>query len=252
MALLELAGLTKRFGALVAVDELNVSIERGEIRGLIGPNGSGKTTVFNLATGFYRPSAGRVLWQGEDVTLLSPERRAKLGIIRTFQQAALFGEMTVVNNVIVACHLHLDVGLAGQFLKTPKMRAVQRRIEARADEILELMGLLEVKHEVAGDLPHGSQRVLGIAMALASQPQLLLLDEPAAGMNPVETERLMSIIRMLRDKGTTMFLVEHDMKAVMSTCDRITVMDFGQGIAEGTPHEVAKNAAVIEAYLGGG
>jgi len=252
MNILELAGLRKQFGELVAVDDIELSIEEGEIRGLIGPNGSGKTTLFNLITGFIRPTRGKVIWQGHDITAQSPHAIAKKGLARTFQLTTLFKDMTALQNVVIACHLHTETGLSQQFLRTARTRNKERAIEEKAMGLLETMGIADVKDEIAGELPHGHQRALGIAIALATEPKLLLLDEPVTGMNPIETRETMDRIRMLRDRGITILLVEHDMRAVMTTCEKITVMNFGKKIAEGTPEEVSKHEEVIEAYLGKG
>jgi len=252
MNILELAGLRKQFGELVAVDDIELSIEEGEIRGLIGPNGSGKTTLFNLITGFIRPTRGKVIWQGHDITAQSPHAIAKKGLARTFQLTTLFKDMTALQNVVIACHLHTETGLSQQFLRTARTRNKERAIEEKAMGLLETMGIADVKDEVAGELPHGHQRALGIAIALATEPKLLLLDEPVTGMNPIETRETMDRIRMLRDRGVTILLVEHDMRAVMTTCEKITVMNFGKKIAEGIPEEVSKHEEVIEAYLGKG
>jgi len=252
MNILELAGLRKQFGELVAVDDIELSIKEGEIRGLIGPNGSGKTTLFNLITGFIRPTRGKVIWQGHDITAQSPHAIAKKGLARTFQLTTLFKDMTALQNVVIACHLHTETGLSQQFLRTARTRNKERAIEEKAMGLLETMGLADVKDEIAGELPHGHQRALGIAIALATEPKLLLLDEPVTGMNPIETRETMDRIRMLRDHGITILLVEHDMKAVMTTCEKITVMNFGKKIAEGIPEEVSKHEEVIEAYLGKG
>lgn len=252
MNILELVGLRKQFGELVAVDDIELSIEEGEIRGLIGPNGSGKTTLFNLITGFIRPTRGKVIWQGHDITAQSPHAIAKKGLARTFQLTTLFKDMTALQNVVIACHLHTETGLSQQFLRTARTRNKERAIEEKAMGLLETMGIADVKDEIAGELPHGHQRALGIAIALATEPKLLLLDEPVTGMNPIETRETMDRIRMLRDHGITILLVEHDMKAVMTTCEKITVMNFGKKIAEGIPEEVSKHEEVIEAYLGKG
>lgn len=252
MNILELVGLRKQFGELVAVDDIELSIEEGEIRGLIGPNGSGKTTLFNLITGFIRPTRGKVIWQGHDITAQSPHAIAKKGLARTFQLTTLFKDMTALQNVVIACHLHTETGLSQQFLRTARTRNKERAIEEKAMGLLETMGIADVKDEIAGELPHGHQRALGIAIALATEPKLLLLDEPVTGMNPIETRETMDRIRMLRDHGITILLVEHDMRAVMTTCGKITVMNFGKKIAEGIPEEVSKHEEVIEAYLGKG
>lgn len=252
MNIVELVGLRKQFGELVAVDDIDLAIEQGEIRGLIGPNGSGKTTLFNVVTGFLPPTKGRVIWQGRNITGQPTHAIARKGIARTFQLTTLLKEMTALQNVVIACHLHTGTGLFQQLLKTAETRKKEKAIEEKAMGLLETMGIADVKDEMAGELPHGHQRALGIAIALATEPKLLLLDEPVTGMNPIETRDTMERIKLLRGKGITIFLVEHDMKAVMTTCEKITVMNFGKKIAEGTPEEVSKDKTVIEAYLGGG
>jgi branched-chain amino acid transport system ATP-binding protein len=251
MNLLELKGLRKQFGGLVAVNDIDLDVEECEIRGLIGPNGSGKTTLFNLISGFLQPTRGRVIWRGTDITGKPSHTIVKEGLVRTFQLTTLLKDMTVLENVVIGCHLHIDMGLFEQVFGASKRRAKEKAVVERAVGLLRTMGIENVKDEPAGALPHGYQRVLNIAIALASKPKLLLLDEPTTGMNPVETQDLMDKIRMLRDElKITMILVEHDMKAVMCNCERITVMHFGKKIAEGSPDEVCRNDEVIEAYLG--
>jgi branched-chain amino acid transport system ATP-binding protein len=251
MNLLELKGLRKQFGGLVAVNDINLNLEEGEIRGLIGPNGSGKTTLFSLISGFLQPTKGKVLWRGKDITGKPAHSIVKEGVVRTFQLTTLLKDMTALQNVVIGCHLHIEMGLFEQVFGTAKRREKEKTVVERAVALLKTMGIEGVKYEPAGALPHGYQRVLNIAIALASKPKLLLLDEPTTGMNPVETQELMDKIKMLRDElGITMILVEHDMKAVMGNCEKITVMDFGKKIAEGSPEDVSKNEEVIEAYLG--
>ncbi|MFC1903824.1 ABC transporter ATP-binding protein [Chloroflexota bacterium] len=250
MSLLKLVGLRKQFGELVAVNDINLEIEEGEIRGLIGPNGSGKTTLFNLISGFIRPTRGKVIWQGHDITGQSAHARAKKGLVRTFQLTTILTEMTVLQNLVLACHLHAGMGLLEQFVQGAGERNKEKMIEQRAIGILETMDIAHVKDEIASEIPHGYQRALGIAIALATEPKLLLLDEPVTGMNPTETKEMMDKIKAIRDNGITIILVEHDMKAVMGCCEKITAMNFGKKIAEGLPEEISKNKDVIEAYLG--
>jgi branched-chain amino acid transport system ATP-binding protein len=252
MAILELNGLGKNFGHLVAVNALDLTVEDGEIRGLIGPNGSGKTTTFNLISGFLTPTRGRVFFQGQEITGLPAHVMAKKGLVRTFQLTALFRELTAQQNVIMACHLHTGMGLLEQFFQGARTRDREREIEERALALLDSMGIADKKDEIAGDLPHGHQRALGIANALATEPRMLLLDEPVGGMTPTEAKETMDRIKMVRDRGVTILLVEHDMKTVMTTCEKITCMNFGNKIAEGTPQEISLHRDVIEAYLGGG
>jgi len=251
MSNLKLNKLRKEFGGLVAVNDIDLEIEAGEIRGLIGPNGSGKTTLFNLISGFMPPTAGSVLWGGKDITGKPAHKIVREGITRTFQLTKLLKEMTALQNVIIGCYRQSGTGIFQQFLPSRAKNQMDDGVNEKALDLLRLIGIENVKDELAGSLPHGYQRALNIAVALATEPRFLLLDEPTTGMNPVETERLMKIIKKLRDdKGITLFLVEHDMKAVMTNCDKITVMSFGVKIAEGTPKEVGSNEEVIEAYLG--
>ena len=248
MPLLEVDNLTRRFGGLSAVSDLSFAVEEGEIRGLIGPNGAGKTTTFNVITGFYRPTAGRILYRGEDISGLSTNQIAKRGLVRTFQHTTLFQEFTAFKNVLVGCHLHARVSPLGEVFGAG--HAAEREVEDRVQEILAFMGLAERRDELAAELPHGLQRALGVAVALAADPKLLLLDEPFTGMNPEETRRMMELVRRVREHGVTLLLVEHDMQAVMGLCDRITVLNFGRLLTEGSPEEVRNHPDVIEAYLG--
>jgi branched-chain amino acid transport system ATP-binding protein len=220
--------------------------------GLIGPNGAGKTTVFNLLSGIHKPTKGKVVFKGENITGLKPNKAASKGIVRTFQATNLFQEMTALENVLVAHHIHIRSGLYGVLFNTAFARRGEKEIQQRAIEILESMGLGSVKDESAKNLPHGHQRALGISMALAADPELLLLDEPVTGMNPEETMSMMKIIERIRDRGKTLLVVEHDMKAIMGISDRLIVLNFGKKIAEGLPEEIKKNRDVIEAYLGSG
>ncbi len=251
MNILELRGLRKEFGGLVAVNDLDLDLEEGEIRGLIGPNGSGKTTLFGLISGFLHPTKGQVIWKGKDITKKPVHSRVKEGVVRTFQLTTLLNDMTALQNVVIGCHLHNRMGLFMQVFSSARKHRNDKVVEERAVGLLKTMGIESVKNELAGALPHGYQRLLNIVIPLACKPKLLLLDEPSTGMNPVETQELMDRIKMLRDEmGITSIVVEHDMKAVMGTCDKITVLDFGKKIAEGSPEEISKNEKVIEAYLG--
>ncbi len=250
MALLELRGLSKLFGLNTAVNSLDMLVEEGAIHGLIGPNGSGKTTVFNLISGFLRPSRGKILWQGRDITRLPTYRVAKLGLARTFQLTTLFKEMTALQNVVLSCHLHTGIHLWQQFWRNRKTQRKEKAVEQRALALLEQMGIADIANERAADLPHGHAAALGIANALATEPKIILLDEPVGGMNPTETADTMERIKLVRDQGITILLVEHDMNAVMTACDVITCINFGCKIAEGAPQRVCSHPEVIKAYLG--
>lgn len=244
--LLQVQELIKYFGGLAAVNNLSFSVNEGSIHGLIGPNGAGKTTIFNLVTGYYTPSKGRILYQGRDIGHMKVHEVAALGLIRTFQGTTLFQEMTVIDNVLVGRHLKAKASL----LQTAFGVARDRAHVDEAMRILEFLGLDGRAGELAMNLSHGHQRSLGIAVALAAEPRLLLLDEPFAGMNPEETRVLMADLLKVRASGVTLLLVEHDMQAVMGLCDRITVVSFGKLLAEGGPAEIRANKDVIEAYLG--
>ena len=248
MTILEVRNLSRRFGGLVAVSDLSFSVGEGEIRGLIGPNGAGKTTTFNVISGFYPPSAGRVLFRGEDVSGLRTSAIAARGLVRTFQATTLFQELTVLENVLVGCHRQVRTGPLRALIGADRRQEAAARDNAL--DILEFFGLGERGGDPAMSLPHGLQRALGVAVAFAAGPELLLLDEPFTGMNPEETRRMMEIARKVRDRGVTLLLVEHDMQAVMGLCDRITVLDFGRLLTEGAPDEVRRHPDVIEAYLG--
>ena len=251
MALLEIRGLTKFFGGLRAVHNFTVSIEKGELVGLIGPNGAGKTTVFNMITGMLPPTSGSVVFEGRSLVGMPPYRILQAGIARTFQNIRLFGGTTVLNNVLTPLGYRIGYNLLDAAAQTP--RYLQREDEARAyaRELLETLGLGGRAEELARNLPYGLQRRLEIARALASRPRLLLLDEPAAGMNPAEVAAMVELIRYIREKfDLTVFLIEHQMGMVMNLCPRILVMDFGEIIAEGSPAEIQSNERVLEAYLG--
>lgn len=249
-ALLEVRGLTKRFGGLVAVDTVDFAIHRGEIVSIIGPNGAGKSTVFKLITGFLRPTAGSVHFARQDITGLSLHRVARLGVIRTFQETTIFKDMTALENVVVAHHLQVRATAPELFFNSPRARRDEAAIRTNAIDLLRYLGLGRVQHERARNLPHGHLRALEIALAMAAQPTVLLLDEPFTGMTPQETDRLIDMIRGIRERGVTILLVAHDMRAVMRISDRIIVLNFGRKIAEGTPEQIQANEAVIEAYLG--
>ena len=246
--ILEARGLVRRFGGLVAVDNFSFAVREGAIHGLIGPNGAGKTTTFNLISGFYAPNAGQVLYRGRDISGRKTSAIAAMGLVRTFQGSTLFQEFSVLDNVRVGRHLAAGAGFVSRLLGAD--RASERAADAKARETLAFFGLEDLAEERVSNLPHGHQRMLGMAVALAAEPRLLLLDEPFTGMNPEETRRMMSLVQRIRDAGVTVMLVEHDMQAVMTLCDVITVMNFGALLVEGAPDAVRNDPAVIEAYLG--
>ena len=250
--ILEVQGLTKMFGGVKAQDDINFSIEKGIVCGLIGPNGAGKTTLFNMITGIYRPDAGKVIFNGRDIKNTPVHRLVKAGVARTFQHVELFSSMTLLENIMVGMHVRTKAGFWAAVTRIPAMKREERQCRRRAQELLEFTGLAADAHKMAGDLPAGRQKTAQIARALASDPLLLLLDEPAAGLNPVETHALGDLIQKIKQSGITMMLVEHDMSLVMGMSDKVVVLDQGKKLAEGTPRQIQSNEAVMSAYLGNG
>ena len=253
MPLLNAQSVTKRFGGLTAVDHMDFSIDSGQIVSIIGPNGAGKTTFFNTMTGIYKPEEGKLEFNGQSLIGHRPDQIAAQGIKRTFQNIRLFGSMTVIENILIGMHYTLKQTPTGALLRTNFFRNEEEEIHRKAEDLMEFVGLGNVGNELSASLPYGGQRRIEIARALASQPLLLLLDEPTAGMNPNETQEAIALFRRIRDElGITILLIEHDMHVVMEISERISVMDYGKKIAEGSPAEIRSNARVIEAYLGRG
>lgn len=241
---------TKRFSGLLAVDRLSFEVNESEILGIIGPNGAGKTTVINLISGFYPLSSGRIIFEGKDITRFKAHKISQLGIGRNFQASVLFMDLSVIENVFTAYHMSYRTSYWSRLVRLRSAISEERALKQKAAEILEKMGLGPVKDELTRNLPHGYQRILGVCIALATNPKLLLLDEPMTGMNKNEIQTMSNLVRWIRDSGITVIMIEHNMDAVMSLCDRIIVLNHGQKIVEGTPKDVQENELVVEAYLG--
>ncbi len=250
--MLKTIGLTKNFGGLAALDKVDVSVEAGDLLGLIGPNGAGKTTFFNLISGVLRPTQGRIRFNDMDITGKTPHHIAGKGIVRTFQAISIFPDYTVLQNVVLSCHLKSRIGMWETFFHTRSSHRKEKNVLERSQAILDLVGLDAMSEVVAGNLSHGHKRILGIAVALAAEPQLLLLDEPLGGMNGEEVSETMKLIHGIWERGMTILLIEHNMRAAMSLCQRIVVLNLGRKISEGSPEEIKSDKKVIQAYLGTG
>lgn len=251
MSLMEVKNLSKRFGGVEALQDFSMEVKEGELRGIIGPNGAGKTTLFNLISGFMKPDKGKVIFRGEEITRFPSHIIAKKGLVRTFQTSELFINHSVEEHVLTAFHLHADISTIEALLNLPWVKRKEERIRQMTMKVIDFMGLKNLKNELAKNLSIGHKRLLGIAVALAAQPKLLMLDEPVAGMSSMEASQMVSIIRKIRDEmGITILIVEHNMKVIMGLSETITVLDFGKKIAMGTPKEISSNPLVIEAYLG--
>jgi branched-chain amino acid transport system ATP-binding protein len=249
--ILQIRNITKRYGGLTAVNDVSFDVNKGEILSVIGPNGAGKSTLFKLISSFVPATSGEVIFNGERISSLAPHKVARMGVVRTFQETTIFRSMTVRENIIVSHHLRSKASLLGFFLGTKQAKEDEDAFAASADDIVDFLGLQAIRNELASNLPQGHLRALGMAIGLATDPKVILLDEPFAGMNHDETMKMVALVRRLRDeRGVTVLLVEHDMPAVMKISDRIVCINFGQKIAEGTPQETRENEQVIEAYLG--
>lgn len=250
MALLELKGVTKAFGGMVVVNNLDLQVKQGEILGVIGPNGAGKTTLFNMISGFLPPTAGKVIFKGENIAGFKPHIIAKKGIVRTFQLMNLWRDFTVMDTMRIALHMKSGVGFLGAVFNTPLTRRKERNVDERAMEVLRFLGMDHLKDRIARTLSHGYQRTLSLGIAVATAPPLLLLDEPVTALSAERTNNILDLIKQLRDTGSTVMVIEHNMRAIFYICDRIAVMNYGTKIAEGIPSEVREDPVVVSAYLG--